>query len=149
VEGTLTSANVLPWNNPPNPLAANCPVPVNNLDDLVRNVEAGNAYVAIHTVAWPAARYTLIRGQIGASTPAAVAEDRVQQAPAAAAPAEDRAQQAPGQAAAAPPAVAEQRVQQRQAAAAAEDRVEQGQQRLADRLQQATARLEAAKTGYR
>jgi hypothetical protein len=69
VEGTLTSANLLPWNSS-HPLAGNCPVPVNNLADLVRNVDAGNAYVAIHTVAWPASRYTLIRGLIGAPTPA-------------------------------------------------------------------------------
>jgi len=51
ISGSFTSANVTAQTNPP----------INNLDDLLAQMKAGNTYANIHTAAHPAGE---IRGQI-------------------------------------------------------------------------------------
>jgi hypothetical protein len=55
-QGTLTEASVIP-----RPDSAACPGGVANLADLIAQIEAGNAYVNVHTVAYPGGE---IRGQM-------------------------------------------------------------------------------------
>jgi hypothetical protein len=55
-EGTLTASSVIP-----RPDSVACPGGVANLDDLIAQIAAGNAYVNVHTVQNPPGE---IRGQI-------------------------------------------------------------------------------------
>jgi hypothetical protein len=55
-EGTITAANVIP--RPDSPA---CPGGVANFDDLIAKMRSGDAYVNVHTVAFPAGE---IRGQL-------------------------------------------------------------------------------------
>lgn len=55
-EGTITAANVIP--RPDSPA---CPGGVANFDDLLAKMRSGDAYVNVHTIAYPGGE---IRGQI-------------------------------------------------------------------------------------
>jgi hypothetical protein len=55
-EGSFTNANILP-----RPDSPECPGGVANLDDLLAKIRSGDAYVNVHTVAWPGGE---IRGQL-------------------------------------------------------------------------------------
>jgi hypothetical protein len=55
-EGTVTAANVIP-----RPDSAACPGGVANFEELLAKMRSGNAYVNVHTVAYPPGE---IRGQI-------------------------------------------------------------------------------------
>lgn len=55
-EGTITAANVIP-----RPDSAACPGGVANFDDLIAKMRSGDAYVNVHTIAFPPGE---IRGQL-------------------------------------------------------------------------------------
>lgn len=55
-KGTITAANVIP--RPDSPA---CPGGVANFDDLIAKMRSGDAYVNVHTIAFPAGE---IRGQL-------------------------------------------------------------------------------------
>lgn len=55
-EGTFTNANIIP-----RPDSEACPGGVANLDDLIAKIQSGDAYVNVHTVAWPGGE---VRGQL-------------------------------------------------------------------------------------